>query len=134
MTHLLHLDPAARAPLYRQLADKLAERIADGSLPAGTRLMSVREMAIDLRINPNTVARAYREMELAGWVTTQAGKGVFVAEISAKDQNQAAQPDDLSDAVDRLLSVAETHGLSLHQLISVLKKRALLSTEKKLRA
>ena len=121
---LLHLDPSDRLPLYRQLADKLSTNILEGSLAAGSRLPSVREMAMELRINPNTVARAYREVEHAGLVTTEAGKGVFVAEPLAGDAGPAARSESLLRAVDHLLSVARAHSMTLDQVIAVLRRRA----------
>ncbi len=124
MARSFHLDPAARSPLYRQLADKLSASILEGSLAAGSRLPSVREMAMELRINPNTVARAYREVEHAGLVSTQAGKGVFVAEALAGDSTPAVRSDGLLLAADHLLSVARAHAVTLEQVIAVLKQRA----------
>ena len=68
-------------PIYRQIVDSYRERIAAGILQPGDKLPSVRELAADLAINPNTIQRAYRELEAAGWVQTQPGKGCFVTGI-----------------------------------------------------
>ena len=76
-------------PIYRQIVDSYRDRIAAGILQPGDKLPSVRELAAELAINPNTIQRAYRELESAGWVQTQPGKGCFVAGIpgsSQKDQ------------------------------------------------
>ncbi|MCP5114946.1 MAG: GntR family transcriptional regulator [bacterium] len=102
----------------------MSASILDGSLAAGSRLPSVREMAMELRINPNTVARAYREVEHAGLVTTEAGKGVFVAEPLTGDSRPAARSESLLRAADHLLSVARAHSLTLDQVVTVLRRRA----------
>ena len=124
MVLTVHLDPSARTPLYRQLADQLSASILDGTLAAGARLPSVREMAIEQRVNPNTVARAYREIDLAGLVTTQAGRGVFVTEAVAGDPERATRSEGLAHAVDLLLRVAREHSLNLDQVIALLRQRA----------
>ena len=75
----IRVDATLKTPLYRQLVDAVAEHIVDGSLVDGVQLPSVRELAMELRINPNTVARAYRELENEGFVSSHQGKGVFVS-------------------------------------------------------
>ncbi len=124
MALTLHLDPSARTPLYRQLAEQLSASILDGTLAAGSRLPSVREMAIEQRVNPNTVARAYREIDLAGLVNTQAGRGVFVTEAVTGDPEKAARSESLAQAVDLLLKVAREHSLNLDQVVALLRQRA----------
>lgn len=72
------IDPAAGTPPYAQVREQLAARIRDGSLPVGTRLPPVRALAAELDLAPNTVARAYRELEAAGLIDTQGRRGTFV--------------------------------------------------------
>jgi GntR family transcriptional regulator len=67
-------------PVYRQLIDQVRGGIASGSLSAGDQLPTVRQVAVDLAINPNTVLRAYRELELGGLLETQQGTGTFITE------------------------------------------------------
>lgn len=69
-------------PIYEQLMEGLRRLILTGSLPAGERLPSVRELAAQLSINPNTIQRAYRELEAEGYVCTVPGKGTFAAALS----------------------------------------------------
>ncbi len=76
----VRLDPASGVPFYRQIIDQVLLAVADGRLPAGTQLPTVRQLAVDLSVNLNTVAKAYREMEIRGIVETQQGTGTFVAE------------------------------------------------------
>ncbi len=73
--HLDHRDPR---PIYAQIIDHYREQITLGILRSGERLPSVRELAVELSINPNTIQRAYRSLELEGWIATVPGKGCFV--------------------------------------------------------
>ena len=78
---MLHLDYRDVRPLYAQLTDKIRQQISGGVLVQGDKLPSVRELAVELSINPNTIQRAYRELESAGFTYSAAGKGSFVAEL-----------------------------------------------------
>lgn len=75
---MLHLDYRDAKPIYAQIADGIRQQVSLGILQQGEKLPSVREMAVELSINPNTIQRAYRELEMDGWITTVAGKGCFV--------------------------------------------------------
>ena len=79
MTKLFRLDAASEVPFYRQIIEQVLLAVADGRLKPGTQLPTVRQLAVDLSINLNTVAKAYREMEIRGIVETQQGTGTFVA-------------------------------------------------------
>jgi GntR family transcriptional regulator len=74
------LDSHSGVPVYRQLIDQVQAAVAAGVLAAGDQLPTVRQVAVDLVINPNTVLRAYREMEIRGTLDTQQGSGTFVAD------------------------------------------------------
>src|SRR5882757_6929650 len=74
------LDLHSGVPVYRQLIDQVRSGVASGSLTAGDQLPTVRQLAVDLAINPNTVMRAYRELELGGLLETHQGTGTFVAD------------------------------------------------------
>src|SRR5271154_5941984 len=74
------LDAHSGVPVYRQLIDQVQAAVAAGVLAAGDQLPTVRQVAVDLVINPNTVLRAYREMEIRGTLDTQQGSGTFVAD------------------------------------------------------
>ncbi|MBM0238829.1 GntR family transcriptional regulator [Micromonospora sp. ATA32] len=76
---LISVDPASSVPPYEQVRGQLAEMIGDDRLPVGTRLPTVRQLAADLRLAANTVARAYRELEAAGLLETRGRNGTFVA-------------------------------------------------------
>ncbi len=119
----LHLDPASRQPIYQQLVEQLRVAIARGELEDGTRLPSVRELALELRINPNTVARTYRELEHEGFVVLQQGRGVFVthrtAELSVIERRKMLQ-----GPLDELLIAGWQLGLEPRDLIEELERRA----------
>src|SRR6202166_439143 len=73
------LDLQSGVPVYRQIIDQVRGGIASGSLAVGDQLPTVRQLAVDLSINPNTVVRAYRELELGGLLETHQGTGTFIA-------------------------------------------------------
>ena len=77
---MIHLNYRDTRPIYAQICDGFREKIRSGVLCAGERLPSVRELATQLTINPNTIQRAYRELESEGWVVSAAGKGCFVSD------------------------------------------------------
>ena len=78
---LLHLDYRDSRPIYVQIMDALRQQIASGVLRQEEKLPSVRELAASLSINPNTIQRAYRQLEMEGWIATVPGKGCFVCGI-----------------------------------------------------
>jgi len=77
------LDLSTGVPVYRQLIDQVLGALSAGTLNPGNRLPTVRQVAVDLAINPNTVVRAYKELEIRGILTTQQGTGTFIAERPA---------------------------------------------------
>ena len=94
---MVHLDYRDARPIYAQIMDGIREQIATGILEPGEKLPSVRELATTLAINPNTIQRSYRQLEMEGWIATVPGKGCFVCtNISAQEREQ-----------DRLLTVLE---------------------------
>src|SRR5580704_8117811 len=76
----LKLDLHSGVPVYRQIIDQVRGGMAAGTLTAGDQLPTVRQLAVDLEINPNTVMRAYRELELGGMLETHQGTGTFISE------------------------------------------------------
>jgi GntR family transcriptional regulator len=102
----LRLSPTSGTPLYVQLVERLKHSIATGAIKGGEQLPSVRKMAEDLLINPNTVVRAYRDLESEGIVELRHGSGVFVRESVAGRVHvmRKAEPI-MRSAVDRLESL-----------------------------
>ena len=74
------IDPKSGVPLYKQIMLQVEMAIADGRLSSGDQLPTVRGLAVDLQVNPNTVARSYSELEIRGIVTTQQGTGTFISD------------------------------------------------------
>ena len=117
------IDPRSGVPFYRQIIDQVQFAIADGRLGFGDRLPTVRQLAVDLQINPNTVARAYQELEIRGVVNTQMGTGTFVGsdkvEISDAERRRM-----LDQICTELLSRASAYGLTLNEVLDALRARA----------
>ena len=82
----LRISASSGVPVYLQLEQQITQAIASGLLSAGDPLLSVRKMAAELRINPNTVARAYQNLERDGVIRTVPGGGTFVGELTAVGQ------------------------------------------------
>jgi GntR family transcriptional regulator len=78
------LDPGSGVPAYRQIIDQVLSGIASGALGPGDQLPTVRQLAVDLTLNPNTVVRAYRELEIRGVLETQQGTGTFISQAKPK--------------------------------------------------
>lgn len=115
------LDNQSGVPVYRQLIDQVQSAVAAGALQAGDQLPTVRQVAVDLTINPNTVVRAYREMEIRGVLDTQQGTGTFIAErevVYSKDER--AQK--ISQLVEEFASRAGAAGFSIKELSIALSK------------
>lgn len=104
----LRIDPASAVPPFEQLRTQVARQAADGTLPAGTRLPTVRQLATDLGLAANTVARAYKELEADGVVETQGRRGTFVRSASL-----TGPPADVGVAASALAVTARRHGLTL---------------------
>ena len=105
------MDPSDGDPPYEQIRTQIARQVADGELPAGTRLPTVRALAATLGIAPNTVARAYRELEHAGVVTTRGRAGTVVNGDGADRASKEAARS-YADAM-RALGVGQDEALDL---------------------
>ena len=115
---MVHLDYRDTRPIYLQIMDGFREQIATGVLEPGEKLPSVRELAASLAINPNTIQRAYKMLELDGWIATIPGKGCFVN----RNQNALQQEIDrcyasLEEAAANLLAL----GITTEEIIEHLK-------------
>jgi GntR family transcriptional regulator len=102
----IRLNPLSGTPLYLQLVEHLKHAIETGAIKAGDQLPSVRKMAEDLLINPNTVVRAYRDLDAEGILELRHGSGVFVREsVSARTEVMKKAAPIIRSAVDRLESL-----------------------------
>ena len=115
---MIHLDYRDARPIYAQITDNLRSQITAGVLQTGDRLPSVRELAAELAINPNTIQRAYRELEMQGWIATVPGKGCFVCKMCS--QVSAEQP--LWDEFDRAAAQLLAVGVTTEELLAHIRK------------
>ena len=115
---MVHLDYRDARPIYAQITDCIREQIRTGVLRQGDRLSSVRELAGQLAINPNTIQRAYRELEAAGLIATVPGKGCYVCG-STRGRDLSGLLETFDTAADELLR----GGMTVDELIVRLKER-----------
>lgn len=125
------LDLASGVPVYRQLIDQVQGGIASGSLSSGDQLPTVRQVAVDLAINPNTVMRAYRELEIRGVLETQQGTGTFISNRKPQ-HNQVERDRQLDQLVSDFVARAGAAGFTVQQLVESLRE-LLSDTERKRR-
>ena len=104
-------------PIYEQIQSELLRLMLTGALPPGSRLPSVRELAGQLAINPNTIQRAYRELESDGYILSVAGKGSFVAQVDKLAEQQKKQAVEAFQAAAQRLRAL---GLSGEELAALL--------------
>jgi GntR family transcriptional regulator len=114
------IDLHSGVPVYRQLIDQVRSGMASGSLNAGDQLPTVRQLAVDLAINPNTVMRAYRELELSGLLETHQGTGTFIANKKLQ-KNSPERERQLSQMAGEIAARAGAAGFTLEDLIDRLR-------------
>lgn len=119
---LPRIDPTKSDPIYAQLMGEIKYFVATGMIAAAEALPSVREMALKLRINPNTVARAYRELEREGVVVTMRGKGVFIADAPRSGDKKPAMAE-IRRALEGVLVEAFHMGISAEHVRELLDGR-----------
>jgi GntR family transcriptional regulator len=127
------VDSADPTPLYAQLDRSIRAAIAAGRLNVGDRLPTVRQLAVDLRINANTVAKVYAELERAGVLATQRGIGTFVrdAPAAAPRTTRRDRERELRPLVDRLLADASASGITLTEIVQYIDSLAARQTKEK---
>ena len=122
MTLQIKLDAKSGVPFYRQIIDQVKSAMATGEVGPGDRLPTVRQLAVDLSINPNTVARAYTELELTGLVETQMGSGTFVGQRPV-ERDEVERKRLLDQVCQELLARASSHGFTLEDVLEALTQR-----------
>ena len=110
------LDPTCGVPFYRQIIKQIEVAIADGRLRTGTQLPTVRGLAVALKINPNTVSRAYNELEIRGVVNTQQGTGTFISEYKIELTSQERQ-EILAGLSRSFLANASSYGFKVEEVV-----------------
>ena len=110
---MVQLDYRDARPIYTQIVDNFKNQICAGILQTGDKLPSVRELAGELAINPNTIQRAYRELEMAGWIATVPGKGCFVCGMPGQS---AAEQALLLEQFDKAVAALKALGVTREDL------------------
>ncbi|NOQ39485.1 MAG: GntR family transcriptional regulator [Anaerolineales bacterium] len=108
----IKIDPDSSVPIYVQIEDSIHSFIAAGQLQPGEQLPTIRELAADIRVNLNTVARAYFELDREGVISTQRGKGTFVTGVLDKDQIERKRQRLLHSIIETALEEARNLGYS----------------------
>ena len=119
---VLSIDAKSGVPYYRQIIEQVKFAVASGDLKPGDQLPTVRQLAVDISINPNTVIRAYRELEFEGLLDSQQGSGTFVSdkqpEIDAVERQRM-----LDQIVTELLARASAYGFTLEEVLQGVRQR-----------
>ncbi len=117
-----YIDPASGVPFYRQIIDQIKYAIARGELRPGDQLPTVRQLAVDLAINPNTVGKAYSQLEILGILQTQQGSGTFISpqKVEVSDLERQEKLDSLCRD---FITSAASYGFTLNELIEALRDR-----------
>ncbi len=119
----IELDFRSGIPIYLQVVDRIKEMIADGHLKPGNQLPTVRALATELRVNFNTVARAYRILDEAGVISTQQGRGTYILENPPPEVSDAMRSATFETLTDRYLADAIRLGFSPDEILSFLRQK-----------
>ena len=115
---MVHIDYRDARPIYAQIIDGFREQIVSGALQPGDKLPSVRELAAALAINPNTIQRSYRRLEMEGWIVTVPGKGCFVCE---NEKSKLQEINRWYTAFDEVTATLLSLGITREQLVQRLE-------------
>ena len=116
------LDTATGVPFYRQVIDQILAGIATGALSPGEQLPTVRTLAVELQVNLNTVAKAYKELEIRGVLHTQQGSGTYIAPVQV-ERNDVERRRQVVQLVDEFLARAAAAGLPPEEVLVELAAR-----------
>lgn len=119
---IFRLDTGSGVPVYRQLIDQVQAGIASGTLASGDQIPTVRQAAVDLAINPNTVLRAYRELEIRGVLDTQQGTGTFISDRKVT-YDEGERERQLQQLISDFVARAGAGGFTVQELMDRLRER-----------
>ena len=119
---IFRIDPASSRPVYQQFIDQVKYAVASGRLREGDRLSTIREVAAETRINRNTVARAYADLEREGVIYTRAGQGAFVAGGNS-GVHRARAKQLLAEQIDQMLAQAHQFRFSPEDITQLVEER-----------
>jgi GntR family transcriptional regulator len=120
---VISIDARDSTPIYAQIEHALRAAIAAGRLRPGEQLPTVRELAVELAVNANTVARVYSDLERAGVLETRRGVGSFVAATRDRARPAEQKARHLNAFVTRILADADRHGFTIDEVMAALKTR-----------
>ncbi len=122
MSLWIQIAPGSEQPVYLQVIEQISAAIAKGQLKPGDKLPAVRKLATELVINPNTVARAYTQLEQSGLVMTKSGSGTYVSDPKLRSRD-AADVSLLTERMDTIISRAINLGLDTEQILDLFQDR-----------
>jgi GntR family transcriptional regulator len=122
MPSAFRLDPASGVPFYRQIIDQILAGVATGGLAPGEQLPTVRTLAVELQVNLNTVAKAYKELEIRGVLNTQQGSGTYVAPVQV-ERDGVERRRQVVQLVDEFLARTAAAGLPPGEVLAELAAR-----------
>lgn len=117
------LDFRSRTPIYAQIVDQIRWQIASGVIKPGDQLPTVRQMATDLRVNFNTVARAYRMLDEAGVISTQHGRGTYILEEDQEPVSPEQKKKLLTALTQSYLKEAARHGFNTEEVLEIIEQQ-----------
>ena len=123
------IDLRSDVPIYIQIVEQVRQQVVDGRLKPGDQLPTVRALASDLRINFNTVSRAYRLLDEAGVISTQQGRGTYILEMPPPEVAERLRLESITALARRYLNETRRLGFSLEQAIDHLRQQANLPTD-----
>jgi GntR family transcriptional regulator len=109
-------------PIYEQIVDQIRRMVVEKRLKPGDQLPTVRQLATDLRINFNTVARAYRALDEAGFISTQHGRGTYIWEAPPAEEIERLRNQTLEELVSNFLNGLQQHGYSAEEVNTVFER------------
>jgi GntR family transcriptional regulator len=115
----LHIEPESKVPIYIQVEEQIRALIAAGQLRPGDQLPTIRGLAADLRVNYNTIARVYLDLDRTGVISTQRGRGTFVAGVPDSEQMARVRQEKLQAIVRSALDEARNLGYAPGEISSV---------------
>ena len=119
---MIQIRTRSDVPLHRQISDGVRMAVSTGRLRVGDELPSVRGMAVRLRVNPNTVARAYRDLEAQGVLEARRGRGTYIARRAGKGSKRATQ-EVIGARAGEFIEAARQGGMSDEEIVEVLKRQ-----------
>jgi GntR family transcriptional regulator len=118
----LEIDFRSGLPIYMQVVERIQERLAAGRLKPGDQLPTVRSLALELRVNFNTIARAYRILDEAGIISTQQGRGTYILQMPPPEATEHMRLKALEDLTRRYIADAEKLNANPAELLKILRK------------